>query len=438
MEPTGELNPNLSADDQELALILEIDPTNGNASFDAWVPMGEEHTIQVYTDVVDETGYDWRYITIPASDCNEVNKTCFTFSSGTANVGIFDNNTSNYAFINIYNPLEGTLADINIKNVNITHQRFSDLEAILVSPSRTQIPLFGRFFCDGSGNSTIDFDGLGTLTQNCFQASPNQPEQSFQVFHRDPTIKGTWQLRINDAFNGDVGTFHSWEIELCVVEDKCGPILSSTDTPIAIGPNVSSISSVINIPDVGKVSKVSISNLNIAHAYSGDLKILLESPQGSTAIIADRICGDNQGYNMSFDDVASGTLDCNNVYGAVSKPNQSFSIFNNQEAQGDWRLIVEDLADMDGGQLLSWTLNICTDCVDNYSSAAGNQIEGSLPTDFNYNARQNIESQQRIIGKNNVPVTNVNYQAGLSILFHQNFEVYSGVNFEANIDNCND
>ena len=60
MQPTGEINPNLSADDQFFALLLEINPSTGNASFDARVPISEEHTIQVYTDVVNETGNDWR------------------------------------------------------------------------------------------------------------------------------------------------------------------------------------------------------------------------------------------------------------------------------------------------------------------------------------------------------------------------------------------
>lgn len=108
--------------------------------------------------------------------------------------------------------MEGRIADINIKNVNITHQNYSDLEAILESPSGTEVTLFGRIFCDGNGNTTIDFDGLGTLVQNYFLATDNQPEESFQAFYRDPTIKGIWELRISDAFNVDIGTFHSWEI----------------------------------------------------------------------------------------------------------------------------------------------------------------------------------------------------------------------------------
>jgi hypothetical protein len=108
---TGEIDPNLSAEDQYVALLLEINPTSGNASFDAWDPMGEERTIQVYTDIVDETDNDWRFLTIPADDCAQVKTTCFTFQSGIFYFGIPNANRSDFASIRIFNPLEGKLAD---------------------------------------------------------------------------------------------------------------------------------------------------------------------------------------------------------------------------------------------------------------------------------------------------------------------------------------
>jgi subtilisin-like proprotein convertase family protein len=191
-------------------------------------------------------------------------------------------------------------------------------------------------FFNGNGTSNLAFDGLGDLNQNCFQTQAIQPEQSLQLFHRDPMIKGLWELRINDAFIGNIGTFNSWELELCVVKDICGPLQSSTETPIAIGPNLSSI----NIPDIGTVSQVSISNLNIAHENSGDLRIILESPLGKTAVLANQICGANMVYNMVFNDDASSTLDYDFIFGAISKSKQSLTIFSNQKVQGEWRLIV--------------------------------------------------------------------------------------------------
>jgi len=101
-------------------------------------------------------------------------------------------------------------------------------------------------------------------------------------------------------------------------------------------------------------------------------------------------------------------------------------------------LIIEDKRNNnDSGTLESWALSICTDCISNYNSTTGNSLNGSLPIDYSYSARQVIESEQRIIGKNNLPLTNVNYQAGSSIELQNNFEVHQGVNFNANIDDCN-
>lgn len=64
-----------------------------------------------------------------------------------------------------------------------------------------------------------------------------------------------------------------------------------------------------------------------------------------------------------------------------------FSVLNDQEVQGEWRLIVEALANNNASQLNSWTLSLCANCINNYSTANGNPLKGSFPMDYSYNNR---------------------------------------------------
>lgn len=438
MDPTGSIDPNLSSDAQDIALLLEIDPVSGNASFDAWVPMDEEHTIRVYTDVVTETGNQWRFIAIPSSDCDEVQKSCYFFNSGNIAVPIPNNG---FVFSGINVPLDGKLADIRINNINISHGRPFDLGVRLLSPYGTEMELFTRDICaDGfnSPNINMGFEATGPLSFPCPATDGNlySPRGSFQDAFRDPNVTGSWNLRLEDVFSGFSGTLNFWEIEICIVKEICGPFIKSSHAPIGVGPKVGTITSVINIPDQGTVQGVKISNLYVQHNNLSDLKISLRSPSGTTRIIMDQECNGFDQYNMAFDDDAAATnIICAGLPFGRAKPAQTFSAFNGQESQGDWTLIIEDLFNMNGGQLISWELDICTDCISNYATASNNNLKGSLPIDYSYKARQNIESQQRLIGASTT--TNVNYQASTSIQLQKEFEVQSGVNFEAVIDNCN-
>ncbi len=204
-----------------------------------------------------------------------------------------------------------------------------------------------------------------------------------------------------------------------------------------VGPKIETTTSVINISETGKISSLKITNLNIGHSNSGDLKATLMSPQGTKVVLFDQQCEGNGGYNLEFKDEAISALDCNIVFKSSARPQGSFSNFIGEEVQGNWTLIIEDKRTSNGGNLVSWALSICTDCISNYNATSGNSINGSLPIDYSYSAQQDIESNQRIIGMSNSPITNVVYSAGSGIQLSKEFEVHQGVNFQAIIDNCN-
>lgn len=69
---------------------------------------------------------------------------------------------------------------------------------------------------------------------------------------------------------------------------------------------------------------------------------------------------------MNFDDNATpGALPCPPIGGGTYQPQTALSAFNGQSAVGTWTLTVTDGANIDGGSLTGWGLQLCT------SSAVG-------------------------------------------------------------------
>jgi subtilisin family serine protease len=84
-------------------------------------------------------------------------------------------------------------------------------------------------------------------------------------------------------------------------------------------------------------------SVEIRHTWRGDLRVTLEAPDGATAVLADRAGG-------SGDDLVR-------TYRSEAEP-ELFSDLLGRSAQGDWRLVVEDLAGLDVGTLVRWGLAV--------------------------------------------------------------------------------
>lgn len=116
---------------------------------------------------------------------------------------------------------------------------------------------------------------------------------------------------------------------------------ASTDTPVAIPDNSSAgIASTLSVAGPGTVTALQVS-LRISHTYRGDLVVRLVSPSGTTVLLSDRAGG-------SADDLVLNATNLSN--------------FNGESATGAWRLLIQDLAGQDLGQLNSWSLDISAQC----------------------------------------------------------------------------
>ena len=108
------------------------------------------------------------------------------------------------------------------------------------------------------------------------------------------------------------------------------------------------------------ISDVNVINLAGAHSWVDDLKFTLISPQGTSRLIWNQPCGNDDDFNINFDDeAANSNWPCPPVNGLTYKPSNTLSIFDGQQAQGIWKLQIQDVADGDGGSLSSWGLKVC-------------------------------------------------------------------------------
>lgn len=170
-------------------------------------------------------------------------------------------------------------------------------------------------------------------------------------------------------------TFYFWRV---ISENPCGTSVSpvqffftkenscqtdtSTDVPKTIAsavPNV--VNSTLSFPFQGTITDVKVVDLTGNHTWVNDLTIKLESPSGTSVVLMDQICGNENNFDIEFSDAGIPHLGipCPPTDGMTYQPEDPLSAFFGENPQGTWTLIVEDAAQQDGGSLQSWGLEIC-------------------------------------------------------------------------------
>lgn len=138
---------------------------------------------------------------------------------------------------------------------------------------------------------------------------------------------------------------------------------AATDVPQTISSSgIDTVISIINVPVAGTITDVNVLSVNITHTYIDDISARLISPTGTVVILVNRPCNSEDNMDISFDSESANTnasIPCPPVGGGTYQPLQSLTAFNGQQAFGNWKLMVIDHADQDGGSLNGWSLNFC-------------------------------------------------------------------------------
>ena len=293
----------------------------------------------------------------------------------------------------------GSITDINISNLDITHSYIDDLIIILESPTGTRVTILDQP-CNAEQNIDIEIDDeANTATLPCPPIDGNAyiGANLLSAFDGEE-MAGTWILEIQDVYaTADGGSLNSWGLDIiyscaqleicddgidndgdglidCLDPDcsadascssaSCTELAASPDIPVAIqAANPVTVTSDLIISQTGTITDINLINLSIAHTYTGDLEIILESPAGTRVVLIDNICGSNDNIDIEIDDeAATATIPCPATDGNTYIGANLLSAFNGEEMSGTWILEIQDGFNGDGGSLNTWGLEIIYDC----------------------------------------------------------------------------
>jgi subtilisin-like proprotein convertase family protein/V8-like Glu-specific endopeptidase len=135
---------------------------------------------------------------------------------------------------------------------------------------------------------------------------------------------------------------------------------ASIDVPIPIADNApNTITSEFEFPVSGTIADVNVVDLIGTHTWIADLVITLESPSETEVTLVAEACEGEDNFNVNFDDDGNPNLPCPYNNGGTYAPAEPLAAFNGENAQGTWKLTIQDVFGEDGGSLNSWGLDIC-------------------------------------------------------------------------------
>ena len=126
----------------------------------------------------------------------------------------------------------GTLDDINLVDLDITHTWVGDLRIKLKSPAGTEVILVDQI-CDEEENMLLNFDDESPNNNNSIPCPPTnngtyKPQQAFTAFDNE-NINGIWILTVEDLFEGEGGTINGWGLDFCYQPSSFNVNITSTN-----------------------------------------------------------------------------------------------------------------------------------------------------------------------------------------------------------------
>jgi subtilisin-like proprotein convertase family protein len=116
----------------------------------------------------------------------------------------------------------------------------------------------------------------------------------------------------------------------------------------------------LDITEDVEIIDLNVRDLEGTHTRIRDLTFSLKSPAGTEVLLFDRICNEQDNFNLDLDDDApNSNYPCPPTNGQVYKPQGVLANFNGENSAGTWTMYVEDHETGSGGQLANWELEIC-------------------------------------------------------------------------------
>lgn len=246
-------------------ITYEVDIAS-DAGFTTIVDQATGLTSNTYdaTGLLENTTYYWRARAVNSCGSSAWSTTfsfttlaCSVYVSTDVGQVITNGSTTVTSIINV--PDAGSITDLNITLLDISHEWVGDLSATLESPSGTVVQLFdgpgipaSTFGCNGD-DINVSFDDAATLTATDFEntcagsvptiSGAYQSMDLFSIFNGE-SMTGDWILTIDDSYAAsDDGVLNAWSLEVCtdpviICNDPDVPTLSYSGGTVCEGDNV--------------------------------------------------------------------------------------------------------------------------------------------------------------------------------------------------------
>jgi extracellular elastinolytic metalloproteinase len=178
-----------------------------------------------------------------------------------------------------------------------------------------------------------DKRAAGQLTQAQFDAAHNGAWAAFAKFGMGPGARSN-----GATLSGIVADFNVPQ----PVSPTAPTVKVEASPNLAIPDNTAAgISHVLSVTSDGRIKRLTVS-VDIAHTFIGDLLVTLATPTGKTAVLHSRAGGGQDNLVATF----------------RSEDIPALAALLGDQAKGDWRLQVADLANVDVGTLRRWGLEM--------------------------------------------------------------------------------
>ena len=265
-------------------------------------------------------------------------------------------------------PASGTIEDVNVKNLNVSHTWINDMIITLTSPMGTNVIIMHRP-CGSQDNVLINFDDeAATATFPCPPTNNGtyKPYSLLSAFDGQE-VGGTWTLTIQDVYpSADGGTLNAWGLEICYVPTPPVPPLSNPSACQLNRPleddncptnDVFQIN-VENAPGdtLGTNVVVTDVDLIVSHTWTGDLKMFLVSPSGVSVELSTNNGGSGDHYGNPADTTCTQVTNFNMIGANGPITSGTAPFIGSYIPEGDF-------ADFNDGSspIGLWELRICDD-----------------------------------------------------------------------------
>jgi subtilisin-like proprotein convertase family protein len=281
-------------------------------------------------------------------------------------------------FGNLNNVIPGTY-NINVKGQNgtetitaplelrVLRDFFTNNEILPIYPSKGQgaLPTSGIVLSWEKNNNaeTYQVEVSNSPLFGTILFSKTTSNTSFSIEGLEAETVYYWRIKPeNSCVIGSFSSIHSFQTGMSNCFTYAATDFSMAKIDTIANTTVSFVPfDVTNHLNVDKI----LVTADISHTYVADMTIKIEGPSsiGSTnVVLLSNKCGEEDDINTTFDDVAN-PVNCISssptILGTIAPLNNMSIPYAGKDAFGQWKLLVNDPYDKDGGQINSASISVC-------------------------------------------------------------------------------